>query len=159
MHAHGSPTNYLYDHKGCRCTACTAAASRDSLKYQNEHREEHRANNRKYAAAHREAQLDRERKYRAENPEAARAHNHDRAARLRGAQGTHTGADIAAQRTRQKGRCYWCGEQVGRRYHVDHVTPLVLGGSNGPENLVIACPFCNLSKHDKHPMVFAGVLC
>ena len=65
-------------------------------------------------------------------------------------------ADVAAQRTRQKGRCYWCGEKTGRHYHVDHVVPLIKGGSNGPENLVIACAACNLSKKDRHPMDFAG---
>jgi len=158
LHAHGSPTRYLYRHRGCRCVACSAAASSDSFRYQNEHREEHRANNRKYASAHREEQGERERRYRAENPEANRAHNHARRARLRGAQGTHTAADIAAQRTRQKGSCYWCGTKVGRHYHVDHVMPVILGGSNGPENLVIACAPCNLSKHDRHPADWAGIM-
>jgi len=43
-------------------------------------------------------------------------------------------------------------------YHVDHVTPLVLDGSNGPENFVIACAACNLCKGAKHPMDFAGIL-
>lgn len=34
---------------------------------------------------------------------------------------------------------------------VDHVVPLVKGGSNGPDNLVIACSTCNLRKNDKLP--------
>jgi 5-methylcytosine-specific restriction endonuclease McrA len=34
----------------------------------------------------------------------------------------------------------------------------VLGGSNGPENIVIACPHCNQSKNAKHPMDFCGRL-
>lgn len=43
-------------------------------------------------------------------------------------------------------------------YHVDHVVPISLGGSDGPENLVLTCPNCNHRKHAKHPMDFAGVL-
>jgi 5-methylcytosine-specific restriction endonuclease McrA len=72
--------------------------------------------------------------------------------------GTHTAADVAAQRARQRGRCYWCHEKVGKSYHVDHVMPLALGGSNGPENIVIACISCNLRKSAKHPMDWAGRL-
>jgi 5-methylcytosine-specific restriction endonuclease McrA len=66
---------------------------------------------------------------------------------------------VRDQYGRQRGRCYYCHEKVGDSYHVDHVIPLALGGGNGPENLVIACPRCNLTKYAKHPMDFAGVLC
>jgi 5-methylcytosine-specific restriction endonuclease McrA len=83
----------------------------------------------------------------------------NRRARKRHASGTHTAADIAAQRTRQKGRCFWCQEKVGRSYHVDHVMPISRGGSNGPENIVIACASCNLSKGAKMPSEFGGRLC
>jgi 5-methylcytosine-specific restriction endonuclease McrA len=38
---------------------------------------------------------------------------------------------------------------LSKGYHVDHMTPLSRGGSNGPENLVCACRRCNLSKHNK----------
>jgi len=89
----------------------------------------------------------------------SRACAHRRRSLLHGAGPNFTRADIAAQRTRQKGRCFWCGEKVGVHYHVDHVVPLALGGSNGPENLVIACAPCNLSKGAKHPMEWAGILC
>lgn len=69
----------------------------------------------------------------------------------RQASGTHTVADVQAQYERQKGKCYWCGVKVGDNYHVDHIHPLSRGGSNGPENLVIACPHCNESKGAKLP--------
>jgi 5-methylcytosine-specific restriction endonuclease McrA len=78
------------------------------------------------------------------------------------ASGTHTAEDIAAQYERQRGKCYWrhanqdCWVTLEDGYHVDHVTPLILGGGNGPENLVIACPRCNHRKNAKHPMDFAG---
>ena len=88
----------------------------------------------------------------------SRAGTNRRRARERDAVGTYTAADVLAQHDRQKGRCFWCHEEAGSVYHVDHVTPLALGGSNGPENIVITCPTCNLSKNAKHPMDFAGVL-
>lgn len=65
--------------------------------------------------------------------------------------GIHTAKDIQRQYKTQKGKCYYCGVKVGDTYHVDHVVPLSRGGSNGPENLVIACPTCNMSKHNKLP--------
>ena len=106
--------------------------------------EEYRARDAAYAAAHREQGL---------------ARGRNRRARKRAAPGTHTAADVAAQYERQHGRCYWCKEKVGEAYHVDHVVPLSKGGGNGPENLVIACPACNLKKNARHPMDFAGILC
>jgi 5-methylcytosine-specific restriction endonuclease McrA len=75
-------------------------------------------------------------------------------ARVRQAPGTHTDADVQRQYKAQCGKCHWCGCEVGDMYHVDHVIPLFRGGSNGPENLVIACPPCNWSKGDKLPHEF-----
>ena len=31
-------------------------------------------------------------------------------------------------------------------YHVDHVVPLMRGGSNDPDNICLACKPCNLAK-------------
>ena len=73
--------------------------------------------------------------------------------------GKYTAADVAAQYLRQHGSCYWCGVKVGKAYHVDHVFPLSRGGSNGPDNLVVACPACNCAKGAKLPHEFAGRLC
>ncbi len=92
------------------------------------------------------------------NPEKAAAAVHNYQARKKGNGGVHTAEDIQAQYERQKGRCYYCQKKVGKKYHVDHVIPLIKGGSNGPENLVIACPTCNQEKHDKHPMDYCGRL-
>lgn len=42
--------------------------------------------------------------------------------------------------------CRYCGVQV-ENPHCDHVIPVARGGSNHLDNLVTACPACNLSKH------------
>lgn len=85
------------------------------------------------------------------NKENEKALNARRRARKRDADGKYDAKDVARQYRAQKGKCYWCGIKVGGVYHVDHVIPLARGGTNGPENIVISCPHCNLSKHDKLP--------
>lgn len=114
---------------------------------------------RKYRAANRDRIAEYNRAYHAAHLDLGAARQRNRYARERGNGGTHTSADVSAQYKCQHGHCYWCGAKVAwRKKHVDHVTPVILGGSNGPENLVIACPPCNQSKSGKHPMDFAGRL-
>jgi 5-methylcytosine-specific restriction endonuclease McrA len=91
-------------------------------------------------------------------PHVTRIQGIRRRARLRGAEGHHTFDDIRAQYKSQNGRCWWCGKSVGDTYHVDHLVPLARGGSNWPNNLVIACPMCNSSKSAKLPHEFNGRL-
>lgn len=93
---------------------------------------------------------------RRERPEVHRASNTRRKARKRAAPGTHTAQDIRDLLARQGGLCAYCAEPHGEDYHVDHRVPLSRGGSNGPENLCIACAPCNLSKNDKTPEEFAA---
>lgn len=92
------------------------------------------------------------------NPETTRARAHARRARLVAASGRHSGADVKQQYKRQQGVCYWCKVPLNGDFHVDHLIPLAKGGTNGPENIVCACPTCNLSKADKMPWEFTGRL-
>lgn len=62
--------------------------------------------------------------------------------------------DIRKQLRNQKGKCYYCGCKLDK-YHVDHVIPLSRGGSDLPENKVLACPSCNIRKKDKYPHEWA----
>lgn len=126
--------------------------------------DEVRAKERAYYAANRDEALARQRRYYQRHPEAVAANNAARRARKLNAGGSYTKADIRAQYERQRGKCFWrsvsdgCAVNLADGYHVDHVIPFALGGGNGPENLVLACPHCNCTKSDKHPMDFAGVL-
>lgn len=112
------------------------------------HKQDRQQNPDKYRA--------RARRYKAQNPDKVRQHNHIRRARRLGDGGRHTASDIQRQYRAQKGRCYYCQQQLGDTYHVDHVIPISRGGSNGPENIVIACPACNLSKANKMPHEWDG---
>src|SRR5665648_533905 len=51
LHAHGSPTNYQYQH-GCRCVACRGTKSDYSAAYKADHREERRSYDAAYHQAH-----------------------------------------------------------------------------------------------------------
>lgn len=54
----------------------------------------------------------------------------------------------------QQGRCFYCGERIGRSYrkpHLEHYIPLSRGGDNHPTNLLMACQPCNSSKYNKMP--------
>jgi 5-methylcytosine-specific restriction endonuclease McrA len=117
------------------------------------------ARKRAYQAAHPEKNRACKRAYRAVHADEMRAWGRNRRARQRNAPGSHTAADVVAQYLRQHGCCYWCAAKVGKGYHVDHVIPLAKGGSNGSDNLVIACPSCNRKKSDKLPQEFALRLC
>ena len=129
--------------------------------------------NHNYYMAHRNEKLARDHQRRHVSADAIREYvrswsriNRDRIAQYKnnrkalkaGNGGSLTADDIRDQYKRQKGTCFYCHASVSGDYHVDHVVPLSLGGSNGPENIVIACPACNCSKRAKHPMDFAGIL-
>ena len=123
------------------CKSCCIAEDRQ---WENERTEKRRARKVKYYS-----------KYYDENPEIYKVNNSKRRARKRNAEGTHNVADIEAQYQRQQGSCHYCGCALTKAPRftnsatVDHVVPLSRGGSNSPDNLVIACMDCNRRKHNK----------
>lgn len=52
----------------------------------------------------------------------------------------------------QRWRCAICRKGIKRKYHVDHIVPLALGGEHVPENIQLLCPTCNVRKSAKHPV-------
>lgn len=92
------------------------------------------------------------------NKEKASISQRSSKARRRGAEGKYNKKDITRILDRQKWKCAEPRCSVSLRksgYHVDHIMPLVLGGSNWPDNLQCLCPRCNLSKGAKHPIEWA----
>jgi hypothetical protein len=54
-----------------------------------------------------------------------------------------------AVRVRAGGRCQYClmhESLQGATFHLEHVIPLCKGGRSDLDNLVLACPGCNLHK-------------
>lgn len=50
----------------------------------------------------------------------------------------------------QSGQCAYCDCSLdGEQYHVDHVIPFCIGGTNNFNNLVLACRTCNLIASSK----------
>ncbi|MBF0310834.1 MAG: HNH endonuclease [Magnetococcales bacterium] len=48
-----------------------------------------------------------------------------------------------------EGRCYWCGERFHpKELTMDHVTPLIRGGTTSRANCVPACATCNRDKEN-----------
>jgi 5-methylcytosine-specific restriction endonuclease McrA len=75
----------------------------------------------------------------------------NRRARIKQAPGKHTAADIRRLFESQQGLCACCAVDISKGYDVDHVMPIKLGGSNGPDNLQLLCQKCNRRKNDLHP--------
>lgn len=136
-----------------------------SRDYYRTHQDSVRAKNREYRDANKEKYLARSRNYIAENPEVHsaaarkyrdahpdkyRAYAHKRRAIKRGADGYDIPFDEQAQIKRQKGKCYYCLCKL-TEYTVEHIIPLSRGGSDHPDNKVLACPSCNYSKRNKLP--------
>lgn len=94
-------------------------------------------------------------KYAAENRDKIRAWRHNAKARKRNAEGFYTDGDLRQIRIIQRDRCFYCPTVLNDAEHADHFTPLARRGTNWPENIVLACSPCNLSKGSKDPIQWA----
>ena len=147
------------------CDAAYRAVNREKIKA---YKVEYRAANREIInarqAERRQANPEKFRawdaKYYNSNPEKCAARKRNRRARKRSAEGKHTSADIRAIFESQRGLCANCQSKLFKsgknKFHVDHIMPLALGGSNWPSNLQCLCPSCNLKKSAKDPFKWAA---
>lgn len=110
-------------------------------KYRNANRQRRNANNARWAEENREAVR-------------ATSKNIGHKRRCKKSSGV-TGKELKAWQDRQKKVCYWCSRSCKKAFHIDHYVPLSKGGEHKLENLVIACPKCNLTKSAKDPFEFA----
>jgi 5-methylcytosine-specific restriction endonuclease McrA len=57
------------------------------------------------------------------------------------------------KRRRSAGVCHWCGERFApRELTMDHVVPIIRGGTSTKGNVVAACKACNTDK--KHRLAW-----
>lgn len=152
---------YNKEHRESHKEYCKAyyEANKDSIKENK--KTYYEANKEKikcYTKAYREANKNRiqeyNKAYMESNKDKMNIHWRNRRARKRNAEGSHTSADIQQLLTLQRKKCAVCHTSITKGYHVDHVIPLVMNGSNGKDNLQLLCPPCNLSKNAKHPVDF-----
>lgn len=72
-----------------------------------------------------------------------------------GAEGKYTKKDIRQLMSAQRSKCANCKTPLKNGYHIDHIIPLISGGTNWPSNLQLLCPKCNCSKGAKDPIDWA----
>lgn len=90
----------------------------------------------------------------ARNPDVRRLATQNRRARSKENGGRLSKGIRAKLLTLQRGMCPCCRKPIGDDYHLDHVMPLVLKGTNTDDNVQLLCAPCNLSKGAKHPIDF-----
>ena len=155
---------------GAKCLECQSALSRrwgqnnkERVRLQNLHwRENNREAKREQSERWRKKypEIDRENSKRWQNEnwearrEIVRATNHRRRARKNKNADPMTGAEQRKWENEQSKICFYCETDCSDNYHVDHLYPLSKGGNHQADNLVIACPSCNLSKGYKDPEQF-----
>ena len=91
---------------------------------------------------------------RAAKPEIGRVNEGNRRARKLKAGGTLSKGLSEKLFNLQGGKCPCCAQPLGDDYHLDHITPLALGGSNTDGNVQLLRKLCNLQKSAKHPVDF-----
>lgn len=98
---------------------------------------------------------ERNKEYKRNNPIQVRVCNNRRRARKKNAGGSHTHKDIINLLGLQKHKCALCSISLKKnRYHMDHIMPLFLGGSDDISNIQILCVPCNLKKNAKDPIEY-----
>lgn len=90
----------------------------------------------------------------AANPDAKRIREHNRRAKKR-ENGGQLSKGLAVKLFKlQQGKCACCSLPLGNDFHLDHITPIYLGGSNTDDNIQLLRSMCNLQKGAKEPTEF-----
>lgn len=105
-------------------------------------------------AEHTEKCKEYNRQWYANNPDAVRVKNQNRRARVRQSGGELSKGIAEKLFDLQKGKCPCCKRGLGKNYHLDHVVPLALGGTNTDDNVQLLRAECNLKKHAADPVEF-----
>lgn len=92
--------------------------------------------------------------WRAKNPEISKQHRRNRRARIKSAIGKLSRNIEQKLFSLQKGKCACCKKPLDNDYHMDHIMPLALGGTNTDDNIQLLRSKCNLQKNAKHPVDF-----
>lgn len=92
-----------------------------------------------------------QKKWRMKNKDKVRSYMAKKRAKRAQAVGKFTSADIKKLIKKQKAKCNGCRCCIKKKYDIDHIMPLALGGTNWPNNIQLLCSPCNSFKRAKHP--------
>lgn len=121
--------------------------------YQN-NKDEMAARRRKYKAENPEKVKQAEEKWRKNNVQLARDRTRECSHSRRQAVGKLSYGIKEKLFLLQRGKCACCSLPLGEKYHLDHIMPLALGGSNTDDNIQLLRATCNQQKKAKHPVDF-----
>jgi len=122
-----------------------------SKRYYKENPNKCRERDRTYREANSKKISERTRKWNEENPERRKVYHHNRKARIKKNGGVLSSNIVSSLLTLQKSKCACCGKSLKHSYHLDHIMPIALGGTNTDDNVQLLTPSCNLRKSAKHP--------
>jgi 5-methylcytosine-specific restriction endonuclease McrA len=98
--------------------------------------------------------------WRRKNPERVviqqRAHSSKRRRQCKASVRGFSFEDVQRTLSRQKRKCVYCKSSIGSAYHIDHIMPLALGGTNSQQNIQLLCQPCNQRKAASHPVLYAN---
>ena len=89
-----------------------------------------------------------------ENKPLYRARDRKRRAIMAGLTEHHTQEDVNRIFFLQKGKCACCRTSIAKAYDIDHIQPIVRGGSDAASNIQLLCGPCNKRKSARDPIDF-----
>lgn len=113
--------------------------------------EQRREYQRQWYAENKEKNHARIRRWIEKNPDKNRAVNTRKHHKKRGVAGEISKDIYPRLFAEQMGICVCCGDMLGDDYHLDHIMPITLGGTNDESNLQLLKAECNIRKSAKHP--------
>jgi len=113
--------------------------------------EERRQYDRAWYAVNKDKDRARKQRWRERNPGRVRECESNKEARRRSAPGKLSRGIQAKLYGEQEGLCRCCQLPLGDNYHIDHIMPLALGGTNTDDNVQLLRAECNLRKGAMHP--------
>lgn len=113
---------------------------------------------RDYYRLHREEILQYQKEYIQKHPEIPKLTGNKRRAQKLGTQTEKITQDIWNNiKSLYGNRCVYCG-RILNRLQMDHVIPLIHGGSHTKNNIVPSCQKCNFTKHTNKAPIFQPIL-
>lgn len=94
-------------------------------------------------------------RWRKRNPEKRKAIALRTAHKRRAAPGVLSKDIVEILMEKQASLCACCGASLAGGFHLDHIMPIALGGTNTDDNVQLLTPRCNLRKGMKHPDIYA----